>query len=167
MTTYHKEHPLDRAAMLALRAFLVLQPKVEFGPEARPEFDTLMEKTPEADGVTYEVATIGGVAGWWCRPKQTIKGDAILYFHGGAYVLGSAAAYRNFVGQIAMRAKTAIFVAEYGLAPEHPFPSSINDAESVYRGLTESGVSRLILARGFSRWRLGSCPTFARHCRCE
>lgn len=147
MKTYHKEHLLDRAAMLAMRTLLALQPKVQFEPEARPEFDNLIEKTPEAEGVTYEVATIGGVAGWWCRPRrQATEGAAILYLHGGAYVLGSAAAYRNFVGQIAARANASIFVADYGLAPEHPFPSAIDDAEAVYHGLAESGLSRLILA---------------------
>jgi epsilon-lactone hydrolase len=146
MTTHHKQHLLDRAAMLAMRAFLALQPKVLFGPEARPEFDRLLEATPEAEGVTCAAATVGGVAGWWCRPQRAIEGSAILYFHGGAYVLGSAAVYRKFVGQIAARAKTAIFIPDYGLAPERPFPAAINDAEAVYRGLAESGVSRLILA---------------------
>jgi monoterpene epsilon-lactone hydrolase len=146
MKTYHKEHLLDRAAMLAMRTLLALQPKVQFGPEARPEFDNLIENTPEADGLTYEVATIGGVAGWWCRPRQATEGAAILYLHGGAYVLGSAAAYRNFVGQIAARANASIFVADYGLAPEHPFPAAIDDAEAVYHGLAASGLSRLILA---------------------
>jgi hypothetical protein len=33
-------------------------------PSAREPFDELMEKTPAADGVTYEEARVGGVAGW-------------------------------------------------------------------------------------------------------
>ena len=146
MTTHHKEHLLDRAAMLALRALLAVQPKLQFGPEARPDFDSLMEKTPAAEGVTYDVATIGGVAGWWCRPQHPVDDCAIIYFHGGAYVLGSAAAYRNLVGQIAARAKVAIFIADYGLAPEHPFPAAVNEAAAIYRGLAASGMSKLVIA---------------------
>ena len=146
MTTHHEEHLLDRAAMLAMRALLAVQPKLQFKPEARPDFDSLMEKTPSAEGVTYDVATIGGVAGWWCRPQHPVDDCAVVYFHGGAYVLGSAGAYRNFVGQIAARANVAIFIADYGLAPEHPFPAAVNEAASVYRGLTASGLSKLVIA---------------------
>jgi acetyl esterase/lipase len=146
MTTHHEEHLLDRAAMLAMRALLAVQPKLQFGPEARPDFDSLMEKTPAAEGVTYDVATIAGVAGWWCRPQHPVDDCAVVYFHGGAYVLGSAAAYRNFVGQIAARAKVAIFIPDYGLAPEHPFPAAVNEAASVYRGLAASGLSKLAIA---------------------
>ena len=146
MTTHHEEHLLDRAAMLAMRAQLAVQPKLQFGPEARPDFDSLMEKTPAVECVTYEVSTIAGVAGWWCRPQHPVDDCAIIYFHGGAYVLGSAAAYRNLVGQIAARAKVAIFIADYGLAPEHPFPAAVNEAAAIYRGLGASGMSKLVIA---------------------
>jgi acetyl esterase/lipase len=105
-----------------------------------------MEKTPAVEGVTYEVSTIAGVAGWWCRPQHPVDDCAIIYFHGGAYVLGSAAAYRNLVGQIAARAKVAIFIADYGLAPEHPFPAAVNEAAAIYRGLAASGMSKLVIA---------------------
>ena len=94
-TTYHDEHLLDRAAMLVMRGMIDLQPKSDFGPDARPAFDALMEKSPSADGVTYEAATIGGIAGWWCRPVDPIADAAILYLHGGAYVVGSARALRR------------------------------------------------------------------------
>jgi len=144
--TYHKEHLLDRAAMLAMRGMIALQPKSEFGPDARPRFDALMEKTPAADGVTYDAATIGGIAGWWCRPVNPIAGAAILYLHGGAYVVGSASAYRNFAGQLATRARAATFVADYGLAPERQFPAAYIDAQAAYRGLIASGLTRIALA---------------------
>jgi epsilon-lactone hydrolase len=143
---YHKEHLLDRAVMLALRAVLSVQPTLEFGPEARPGFDELMAKTPAAKGVAYEATTVDGVDGWWCKPEQATEGCAIVYLHGGAYVLASAAAYRNFVGQIAARSKVAIFIVDYGIAPEHSFPSAVNDAEAVYRGLSVSGFSKLAIA---------------------
>jgi monoterpene epsilon-lactone hydrolase len=144
--TYHKEYQPDAAAMLALRAELAGQPALAFGPEARPGFDELMEKTPAADGVAYEAAAVGGVAGWWCKPEQAREDCAIVYFHGGAYVLGSAAAYRNFAGQIAVRAKAPIFIVDYHRAPERLFPAPVNDAEAVYRGLAASGFSKLAIA---------------------
>jgi epsilon-lactone hydrolase len=144
--TYHKVSPADQAAMQAMRAELLLHPALEFDPEARPVYDQLVAKTPPADNMTYEAATVGGVPGWWCRPSNAIEGAAILYIHGGAYILGSAAAYRNFAGQIAARAKAATFIADYRLAPEHRFPNAVDDAIAVYRGLSAAGYSRVALA---------------------
>jgi acetyl esterase/lipase/pimeloyl-ACP methyl ester carboxylesterase len=145
-TTHHSEHLVDRVAMLAMRTMIALRPKADLGPTGRAAFDDLMEKTPSAEGVTYEAVTVGGVPGWWCRPAGANVGHAILYLHGGAYVVGSARAYRHFVGQIASRAKTPAFVADYGLAPERPFPSAVEDAEAAYRGLASAGFSRLAIA---------------------
>jgi hypothetical protein len=88
MTTHQEEHLIDRAAMALMRAMLAVQPKLQFIPDARPAFDELMEKMPEATDVTYEAAEIGGVTGWWCRPQQARSDSAIVYLHGGAYVLG-------------------------------------------------------------------------------
>jgi monoterpene epsilon-lactone hydrolase len=143
--TYHKLSPADQAAMQAMRAELLLHPALEFGPEARPVYDQLIAKTPPVDNVTYEAAAVGGVPGWWCRPPDVIEDAAILYLHGGAYVLGSAAAYRNFAAQIAARAKAATFIADYQLAPEHRFPGAVDDAVAAYRGLAVEGYSRLAL----------------------
>jgi epsilon-lactone hydrolase len=138
-TTYHPEHRADRAAMLAMRTVIALHPKADLGPTGRPAFDELMEKTPSAEGITYEAATVGGVPGWWCRPAEADVGPAIVYLHGGAYVVGSARAYRHFAGQIASRANAPAFVADYGLAPQRPFPVAVADAEAAYRGLADGG----------------------------
>lgn len=98
---------------------------------------------PEA----YETATVGGVDGAWCRPVDAADASAaILYFHGGAYVIGSALAYRNFVGQVVARTKTAAFVPEYGLAPERPFPAAVDDARAAYAGLVAQGLTKIALA---------------------
>jgi len=145
-TVHHSEHLADRAAMLAMRAMLALQPAADLGPGGRAAFDELMAKTPAATGVTYDAATVGGVPGWWCRPADAGPHAAILYLHGGAYVVGSAQAFRNFAGQIAARAKAAAFVADYGLAPERPFPAAVDDADAAYRGLAGAGFLRIAIA---------------------
>ena len=145
-STYHAEHLADRAAMLVMRAMIALQPPVEFGPAGRTAFDDLLTRTPSADGVSYEAATVGGVPGWWCRPADAVDDGAILYFHGGAYVVGSAQAYRHLAGQLAARAKAPVFVADYRLAPEHPFPAAVEDAEAAYRGLAGVGIDRIAVA---------------------
>jgi epsilon-lactone hydrolase len=144
-TTYHAELPRDAATMRALRAELARHPILAFGPAIRPIFAALMQETPTA-AVSYEEAEVGGVRGWWCRPPDAAPRTALLYLHGGAYVAGSAFAFRHFAGQIAVRAKTAAFVADYRLAPEQPFPGAVTDAHAAYRGLVEAGFARIALA---------------------
>jgi monoterpene epsilon-lactone hydrolase len=144
---HHPIHLLDRVAMVAMRLMVgSMKGSSLTGPSSRGQFDELMEKTPAADGVTYEEAEVGGVAGWWCRPDDAVAGAAVLYFHGGAYVVGSARAYQHFVGQVAARANVCAFVPEYGLAPEHPFPAAVDEALACYKGLVEKGFGKIALA---------------------
>jgi acetyl esterase/lipase len=75
-----------------------------------------------------------------------VKGAVILYFHGGAYVVGASQPFRRFVGQVAARAKVPAFVPEYRLAPENPFPAAVEDAQAAYEGLVAEGLTKIALA---------------------
>ncbi len=145
MITKHLLDPQDAVTMAKLRPMLASTKGSVTGPSARAPFDELMEQTPPADGVAYERAEVGGVRGWWCRLNSAPTDAAILYFHGGAYVVGSARAYQHFVGQVAARATVSAFVPEYGLAPEHPFPAAVNDARACFEGLFEQGFRKIAL----------------------
>ena len=135
----------DRTTVTAMGAAVRPHKGQMRGVAARAPFDAIMGAVPPADGVAYEANTINGVPGWWCRPPQTRAGEAILYLHGGWYSLGSALAYRNLAGQIATRAGAATFVADYRLAPEHPFPAAVLDAQACYQGLSDRGLQRIAL----------------------
>src|SRR3984893_8799839 len=114
----HSLNPKDSESVAKMRAFAA----VRKGGFDRASYDQLVEQTPNAPDVAYEEGKVGGVAGWWCLPKRVDKKSAaILYLHGGAYILGSAKAYRNFAGQVAIRAGVAAFVADYRLATEKTF----------------------------------------------
>ena len=115
------------------------------GPEARAPFDAILESVPAAPDVRTENATVGGVRGWWCRPADAHPHVAILFLHGGTYVVGTARASRNFASQIASRARAATFIPEYRLAPEHPFPAAVYDSLSAYGGLVDQGTERIAL----------------------
>src|SRR4029077_17328772 len=84
----------------------------------RETYDVLIAKTPIADGVTLEAIDRGGVSGWGGGANGAPAGRARLFLHGGAYIAGSATAYRGLGSQIAVRARVATFVADYPLAPE-------------------------------------------------
>jgi monoterpene epsilon-lactone hydrolase len=141
----HSLSEKDREAVAAMRKEVAPFKGKMSDPSARPPFDEVMEHTPDARGVTYENRSVGGVPGIFCTPEATRPGAAVLYLHGGAYVLGSANAYRHLAGQIAARAKAAIFIAEYRLAPEHRFPAALDDASAAYRGLVEGGARRVAI----------------------
>ena len=142
---HHELTAKDEAVVSAIRAQSAPFKGMMSGPEARGGYDEMIGAIPAANDITHENAVIGGVSGIWCRPKNARPDAAILYLHGGAYVLGSANAYRHFAGQFAARTNTSAFVPDYGLAPERPFPAAVNDAQSVYRGLVAQGISRIVI----------------------
>ena len=52
----------------------------------------------------------------------------ILYLHGGAFFMGSPASYRNRAMRLSYRCQAEVFVPDYRLAPEHPYPAALDDA---------------------------------------
>ncbi|WP_148863584.1 alpha/beta hydrolase [Marinobacter fonticola] len=64
---------------------------------------------------------------------------AMLYLHGGAYTIGSAQTHKGITGHIAKASGGTIFVPDYRLAPEHPFPAALEDALAIYRHLLGLG----------------------------
>ena len=104
MTTIQPLSPEDAPAVAAMRQATAAHKGDKLGPEARPMFDGMFAATPAAADVRVEAATVGGIAGFWLQPPNSLPGARVLYLHGGGYVLGSAHAFTNFVGQIAVRA---------------------------------------------------------------
>jgi acetyl esterase/lipase len=143
--TTHAITAADAHTMAAVRAELAKVPTLAFEPGARAIYDQIIGQAPAAETVRYEPGEVGGVPGWWCRPARADAAGAVLYLHGGGYVLGSAAAYRNFVGQIAARAGAPVFIADYALAPERPYPAAADDVRALYRGLLALGFERIAL----------------------
>jgi len=111
----------------------------------REAYDFMTAATPIADGMVCQAIDEGGVRGWWVRPVGAPIDRAILFLHGGAYLLGSAEAYRGFASQIAVRTGCAVFVADYPLAPEHPFPAAYDATVAARVWLGTQGVSQIAL----------------------
>ena len=68
----------------------------------------------------------------WVDPKHEEHSRIILFLHGGAYVNGSPHAYQGLACRIAQAVKAKILVVDYRLAPEHPYPAALEDAEAAY-----------------------------------
>jgi acetyl esterase/lipase len=141
-------HPVceeDSVAVAALRSAVApMKGKFE-GTADRGLFNEIMERVAVPEGVTFEAANVGGIAGWWARPARAQKGAAIIHVHGGWFNWGTAQAFRNFAGHIALCAGTDAFIPDYRLAPEHPFPAAVRDLEACYRGLVDQGITSIAL----------------------
>ncbi len=99
-------------------------------------------------GVTSEVVGLGGVPGTWYRPTGGPVEGTILYLHGGGYVGTSPNMYAAYTALLARESGCEVFVADYRLAPEFPFPAGLEDAVTVYEALLDQGVEpeRLFVA---------------------
>nr|CEL17919.1 putative esterase [Kibdelosporangium sp. MJ126-NF4] len=79
-------------------------------------------------------------AGLWLRPPDAPVGPVILAIHGGGFVSGSAATHRRMFGHLARAAGVSVFAVEYGLVPEHVFPSQLDTVMAAYQWLLGSGA---------------------------
>lgn len=141
----HRLDPADAAAVREQRRHsAALKGKID-GPHARPGFEQLIAATLAPPGVVFEQAAVGGVAGWWCRPGDTDARVRTMFVHGGGYVLGNAAAFRNFAGQFAARLRSDVFIPDYRLAPEHPFPAAFEDLLSCYGAMSRAAPDLLLI----------------------
>src|SRR2546430_6847137 len=139
----HPLSPEDALGATALRASVAAFKGKLAGTAARGPFDAIMEQVAAPTDVTFEADTVGGIAGLWAKPARPRKGAAIIHLHGGWFNLGTARAYRNFVGHLAASAGADAFVPDYRLAPEHPFPAAVTDVEACYRGLVDKQINKI------------------------
>jgi epsilon-lactone hydrolase len=109
-------------------------------PARRAAMDAYLSG-PLVDGTSEHTAALGGRAAAWILPtgKRAGSGPVLLYLHGGAYEIGSIAAYRHFASELAVLLDAAVVVLDYRLAPEHPFPAAVDDAVAAYADLLDAG----------------------------
>ncbi|SED95814.1 Acetyl esterase/lipase [Rhodococcus jostii] len=92
-------------------------------------------------GVTYEDVDIDSLKALWCIPAQSNPELAVLYFHGGGFIVGSPMSHRKLAGHIARAVGARVLVIAYRRAPEHPFPAQLDDGVKAYAWLLEQGYS--------------------------
>jgi len=94
---------------------------------------------PPAEAVTQAVNGDGVSAYRIAMPVSDWKRH-VLYLHGGAYTIGSPSCYRHVTWRIAAATRALVLAIDYRLAPEHPFPAAVEDAERAYRWLLCEGA---------------------------
>ena len=116
--------------------------------EQRPLFSKMISAVPVPGDVVTTPAQLGGVPVIWVDIPGTTTDGVIVYFHGGFFAIGSAAASVGLASDLARQARMPVVTVDYRLAPEHPYPAAPDDAMTAYRGLLDSGqdAARVALA---------------------
>lgn len=81
---------------------------------------------------------IGGMQAEWVGDPSAQQ--TLLYLHGGGYVMCGPSTHRSLVRLLCRYAGIRALIPDYRLAPEHPYPAAIEDAEKAYDYLLAEGV---------------------------
>jgi acetyl esterase len=67
----------------------------------------------------------------------------VVYLHGGGWTIGSIQTHDRACRRLAAGSGCAVLSVEYRLAPEHPWPASVDDAVTVLRWISTGGAAAL------------------------
>jgi acetyl esterase/lipase len=119
----HALSPADARALLAVQ-----QAVAATKPDARIE-DT-----------TFPVGPKGAVRVRIIRPKDSERlVPAIMYFHGGGWVLGDVNTHDRLIREIAVGVHAAVVFVDFDRAPEARFPIPVEEAYAATRYVAENG----------------------------
>jgi len=138
-------HALDLLCRLTIKRRLKKSPELA---AVRAAMSGGNRPLPTPSGVSFQATVLGGVPGEWAIAEGTgPNAPTLLYLHGGGYFACSPRTHRPITASFA-KAGFAVFVPDYRLAPEHPFPAALQDAEAVWDALRQDGrpASRMALA---------------------
>lgn len=119
----------------ALEVLLHMEPA-----RVRRLMERLARPGPAGGPAQARPSPLAGIPALRVEPRDGAEGARVLYFHGGGYVLGSPASHRPLVERLALASGACVWSVDYRLAPEHPFPAAVDDAETAWRALLADGV---------------------------
>ena len=114
----------------------------------RQRLERFAQLIPMPRGIRRTAIRIDSLSAEWLIPGGSPADAAILYLHGGGYVMGSIRTHRALAARIARAAGIQTLIIDYRLAPEHPFPAALEDAHHVYGWLLQQKIppQRLVVA---------------------
>lgn len=94
---------------------------------------------PLPGDVSAEQVNAGGVPAHWLTTPEADRARALLFLHGGGYTVGSLRSHGPLAAHLGRATARSVFLPEYRLAPEHPFPAAIEDTVTAWHWLTTAG----------------------------
>jgi epsilon-lactone hydrolase len=131
-----------------IRALIAARPRATEIAQMRLDADARAKAFPLPSDVSVQPVTANGVRAEWTSTRDADPSNAILYLHGGGYVICSLDSHRHLVAEVGRASGSRTLAIDYRLAPEHPFPAPVEDTVAAYRYLLDSGLkpSRVALA---------------------
>lgn len=124
------------------------KPMSELGPEAARAAFVMMGQIAEADprelAVIRDLSCPGPAGDIALRlyDGRTARepGPAIVFFHGGGFVIGDLESHHSLCTEIAAECDLPVIAVDYRLAPEHPFPAAPDDCEAATRWIAANAA---------------------------
>lgn len=83
--------------------------------------------------------TVGQCTGLWITTPRSDPGRRLLYLHGGSWMAGRVSVYLPHIARIAEATACTVLAIDYRLAPEFPFPASLEDCIAAHGWMREYG----------------------------
>ena len=126
--------------IVALREVIAKRVRSDDIAQRRRDIDARGRQYKLPSDVTVGAGHANGVKAEWTTTPDADRSKAILYLHGGGYVIGSLDSHRHVAAEAGRAARARTLAIDYRLAPEHPFPAAVDDAVAGYRFLLANGV---------------------------
>lgn len=105
----------------------------------RRDWDAIFSAAKCPVGARVEPVKCGTVPAERVAASNAAADRAVLYIHGGGFTFGSPTSHRDLAEFLSRAAQAQVFVVDYRLAPEHPFPAAVEDTTAAYRWLLAQG----------------------------
>lgn len=130
---------------------LTLRPILSAGVPPRLQrrlLDAASAVLPLPRAVHQHRSVLGEVPVSCVRHGAVDPGRAVLYLHGGGFTTGSPRAYRTLAAALSRVTGATVYLLDYRLAPEHPYPAALTDTLAAFRALLAAGwpADRVVLA---------------------
>ena len=129
------------AARLALRPLLTYWPLTTWGMRPLPLIDMAARLLPSPRQVSFEPVDLGGFGAEWACAAGHDPNGAVLYFHGGAFVVCGLATHRHVVSGISASSGLPVLSVGYRHLPVTNLAGSVDDCLSAYRAVLDEGMN--------------------------
>jgi acetyl esterase/lipase len=118
-------------------------------PRVREMTAQQIREAPPDDVETIRLPSGAGMRLLRGRGVTASQAPALLWLHGGGYVMGTAYQDETLCRRFATELGITVGAVDYRLAPEHPYPAAIDDCDAALSALAElDGVDKSRIAAG-------------------
>lgn len=108
-------------------------------PRQRQQWNEAALSEPLPENTSIESITVFGIHCERITCGDVTTDKLFIHLHGGGFIVGSCITHRKLAAHLSLTLGMPVLLVDYRLAPEHPFPSGLDDVIAVYRGLLQQG----------------------------